>query len=213
MNKTSQKPGQDSAQRPTKHIDYQFSIYRSAYLKYRSKVSIHPLIYHSNLSASVSSRFIYLSICLSIYLSTYLSIYQSINLSIYLSISCMSIGCVSVYLSISLLSLPLSFVPYYNNYGLDSAQHTFKPNKLHGLDSAQHSFKQTPWAGFRPTFTHSKQTHSKQTPWAGFRPTVIVSYSHAFFSYAFFPIYPYTVSEGARPFPGFSEGARPFPGG
>ena len=161
------KPGQDSAQRPTKHIDYQFSIYRSAYLKYRSKVSIHPLIYHSNLSASVSSRFIYLSICLSIYLSVYLSI----NLSIYqLYVYWLRI-CLSVYLSISLLSLPLSFVPYYNTYGLDSAQHTFKQNKLHGLDSAQHSFKQTPWAGFRPTFTHSKQTHSKQTPWAGFRPT------------------------------------------
>ena len=104
-------------------------------------------------------------------------------LSIYLSAVCLLV-CVSVYLSISLLSLPLSFVPYYTNYGLDSAQHTFKPNKLHGLDSAQHtfkpnklhgldsaqhSFKQTPWAGFRPAFTHSKQTHSKQTPYIPFR--------------------------------------------
>ena len=90
--------GQDSAQRPTKHIDYQFSIYRSAYLKYRSKVSIHPLIYYSNLSVSVSSRFIYLSICLSIYLSVYLSIDLSICLPIYLSI-CLSV-CLSIYLSI-----------------------------------------------------------------------------------------------------------------
>ena len=151
MNKTSQKPGQDSAQRPTKHIDYQFSIYRSAYLKYRSKVSIHPLIYHSNLSASVSSRFIYLSICLSIYLSIYLSINLSIYQSIYLSAVCLLVAYLSICLSLYCLSLSLLYhititmgwIPPNIHSNQTNSMGWIPPNihsnKLHGLDSAQHS--------------------------------------------------------------------------